>query len=127
MKLKCIFSFSTTSTVATYLGELQSRTSQNLDTVKERVQPYMQQASDSATKRLGDLSTVLQSQAEGLGIQLESQAGDLKTQLEATAEELRISLEGKIEELSELFAPYATKIREQIDTIVEKVKETASA
>lgn len=119
--------FLTTSTVATYLGELQSRTSQNLDAVKERVEPIIQQASDTATKKLGDISSVLKTQAEGLGQQLETQAEGLKTQLEATAEELRTSLEGKISELSELFSPYATKIREQFENIMDKVKETATA
>lgn len=118
---------STTSTVATYLGELQSRTSQNLDAIKERVEPYVHQASDTATKKLSDISSILKSQADGLGQQLETQAEDLKTQLEATAEELRTSLEGKISELSELFSPYATKIREQFENIMDTVKDTATA
>ncbi|XP_044216261.1 apolipoprotein Eb [Thunnus albacares] len=115
------------NTVATYLGELQSRTSQNLDAVKERVEPYVNQASDTATKKLSDISVMLKSQAEGLGQQLETQAEGLKTQLEATAQDLRTSLEGKIDELTELFSPYATQIREQVESIIDKVKETASA
>lgn len=113
--------------MATYLGELQSRTSQNLDAVKDHVEPYVQQASDTATKKLGDISTILRSQAEGLGQQLETQAEGLKTQLESTAQDLRTSLEGKIDELTELLSPYATQIREQVEGIIEKVKETASA
>ncbi|CAK6959085.1 apolipoprotein Eb [Scomber scombrus] len=115
------------NTVATYLGELQSRTSQNLDAVKDHVEPYVQQASDTATKKLGDISTILRSQAEGLGQQLETQAEGLKTQLESTAQDLRTSLEGKIDELTELLSPYATQIREQVEGIIEKVKESASA
>ncbi len=121
-----ISSFFTLSTVATYLGELQSRTSQNLDTVKEHVEPYVQQASDTATKKLSDISSVLKTQAQGLGQQLESQADGLKTQLEATAQELRASLGGKIDELTELLSPYATQIREQVENIMDKVKETAT-
>lgn len=118
---------STNRTVATYVGELQSRTSQNLGAIKERVEPYVHQASDTATKKLSDVSSALKAQAQGLGQQLETQAEGLKTQLEATAEELRTSLEGKITELSELFSPYATKIREQFENIMDKVKETATA
>ncbi|KAK2910014.1 hypothetical protein Q8A73_007729 [Channa argus] len=115
------------NTVATYLGELQSRTAQNLDAVKDHVHPYVHQASDTATKKLTDVSSMLQSQVESLGQQLETQAEGLKTQLEATAQDLRTSLEGKIDELTELFSPYATKIREQFENIVDKVKETAAA
>lgn len=115
------------NTVATYMGELHSRTSQNLDAVKERVEPFVHQASDTATKKLSDISVMLKSQAEGLGQQLETQAEGLKTQLEATAQDLRTSLEGKIDELTELFSPYATQIREQVESIIDKVKETASA
>nr|XP_020445787.1 apolipoprotein Eb-like [Monopterus albus] len=115
------------NTVATYLGEVQSRTSQNLEAVKEHVEPYVQQASDSATKKLSDLSSMLKSQAEGLSHQLETQAEGIKTQLESTAQDLRTSLEGKIDELTELLSPIATKFREQIEKIMEKVKETTSA
>uniref|UniRef100_A0AAQ5ZX06 Apolipoprotein Eb n=1 Tax=Amphiprion ocellaris TaxID=80972 RepID=A0AAQ5ZX06_AMPOC len=113
--------------VATYLGEVQSRTSQNLEAVRGFVEPHVQQASDSATKRLSDISTLLKTQAEGLGQQLEAQAEGIKTQLEATAQELRTSLEGKIDELAELLSPYAKNIREQVDNIMEKVKETTTA
>ncbi|XP_054637582.1 apolipoprotein Eb [Dunckerocampus dactyliophorus] len=112
--------------VATYLGEIQSRTSQNLDTVRQKVEPYVQQAGDTASQKLSDISTMLQSQAVGLGQQLESQAEGLRTQLEATAEELRTSLEGKIDELTELFSPLATQIRQKFDTMIEKVKETTT-
>nr|ACF21982.1 apolipoprotein E [Oplegnathus fasciatus] len=115
------------NTVATYLGELQSRTSQNLDTVKVHVEPYVQQAGDTATKKLSDISSLLRTQAEGLGQQLETQAEGLKTQLEVTAQDLRTSLEGKIDELTELLSPYATQIREQVENIMDKVKETATA
>lgn len=113
--------------MATYLGELQSRTSQNLDTVKDHVEPYVQQASDSATKKLSDISSILKTQAEGLGQQLETQAEGLKTQLESTAQDLRTSLEGKIDELTEIFSPYAAQFREQVENIMDKVKETATA
>uniref|UniRef100_G3NGQ8 Apolipoprotein Eb n=1 Tax=Gasterosteus aculeatus TaxID=69293 RepID=G3NGQ8_GASAC len=89
------------SAVANYLGEIQSRTVQNLDTVKENVEPYVQQAGDTASKKLADISTILESQAEGI-----------KTQLESTAQELRTSLEGKIDELTEMISPYAVQIRE---------------
>ncbi|XP_071325556.1 apolipoprotein Eb [Trachinotus anak] len=114
------------NTVATYLGELHSRTSQNLEAVKEHVEPYVHQASDTATKRLTDISSILKSQAEGLGQQLETQAETLKTQMEATAQELRTSLEGKIDELTELLSPYATKIREQFENIMGTVKVPAA-
>lgn len=119
-------SASSSSTVATYLGEIQSRTSQNLDAMKEQVEPYVHQASDSATKRLSDMSAILRTQAEGLGMQLETQAEGLKTQLEGTAQELRTSLEGKIDELIDLFSPLATQIHEKFENILEKVKESAA-
>lgn len=109
------------------MGELQSRTSQNLETAREHIEPYVQQAGDTATKKLSDISTILKSHAEGLGQELETQAEGLKTQLEATAQELRTSLEGKIDELTELFSPYATQIREKIEGIVDKVKESTTA
>ncbi|XP_054477434.1 apolipoprotein Eb [Anoplopoma fimbria] len=115
------------NTVSTYMGEVQSRTSQNFDTMKENVEPYVQQASDTAAKKLSDISTILKTQAEGLGQQLESQAEGIKTQLESVAQDLRTSLEGRIDELTEMISPYATQIREQIDNIMEKVKETASS
>ncbi|XP_070691611.1 apolipoprotein Eb [Pempheris klunzingeri] len=114
-------------TVTTYLGEFQSRATQNLGAVREQVEPYVQQAGDSASKKLSDISSVLKTQAEGLGQQLETQAEGIKTQLEATAQELRTSLEAKIDELADAFSPYATKIREQLESIVEKVKETTTA
>lgn len=107
--------FSDSSTAATYMGELQARATQNLGTMKEHVEPYVQQAGDTTSEKLSDLSSLLRRQAEGLGQQLESQAEGIKTQLEASAQELRTSLEGKIEELTELIAPYATKIREQFE------------
>jgi len=115
------------STMETYMGEFQSRTSQNLETVRGHVEPYVQQATGTASEKLGAISELLKTQAEGLGQQLETQADVLKTQLEDTAQNLRTSLEGKIDELTDLFSPYATKFREQIEGIVEKVKETIPA
>lgn len=115
------------NTVATYMGEFQSRTSQNLETMRGHVEPYVSQASDTAAKKLVDISSVLRTQAEGLGQQLETQAEGLKTQLESTAQDLRTSLEGKIDELTDLLSPYAVQIREQVENIMDKVKETATA
>uniref|UniRef100_A0A8C5ELB8 Apolipoprotein Eb-like n=1 Tax=Gouania willdenowi TaxID=441366 RepID=A0A8C5ELB8_GOUWI len=103
---------------------LQSRTSQNLHNVREGVEPYVKQAGDTASQKFTDISTILKNQAEGLGQQLETQAEGIKTQLESTAEEIRTSLEGKIDELTGLISPYATQIREQLETIVEKVKDS---
>ncbi len=111
-----MFSVSFQSTVATYFGEIQSRASQNFEATKEHVVPYVQQASDTATKKLGDLSTML-----------ETQVDDLRMQLESTAQELRTSLEGNFEKLTELLAPYATKLQEHFGSIVEKVKESTTA
>lgn len=113
--------------MATYLGEIHSRASQNLETMRDHVEPYVQQASSTATDKLSDISIMLQSQAESLGQQLESQAESIKTQLEATVQELRTSLEGKLKELTELFSPYTTEFREKIESIVDKVKETAAS
>lgn len=115
------------STVSTYLGEIQSRASQNLETIKDQVEPYVQQASSNTNDKLSDISIMLQSQAESLGQQLESQAESIKVQLEATVQELRTSLEGKLEELTEMFSPYTTQFREKIESIVDKVKETAAS
>ncbi|XP_041708329.1 apolipoprotein Eb [Coregonus clupeaformis] len=112
------------NTVATYLGEIQSRTSQNMDLVKERVEPYVSQAHDTAAERLGSFTDLLKNQAQDLSQQVSTQAEGMREQLEATAEDLRTTLEGKIDELSSLIAPYAAKIREQLQTIMDKVKET---
>lgn len=110
--------------MSTYLGELQSRTSQNLGTVREHVEPLFQQSSDSATKKLGDISAVLRTQAQGLGQQLETQAEGLRTQLESMAQELGTNLEKKMDELSELFSPLVTQIHEKFDGIIEKIKDS---
>uniref|UniRef100_A0A8C6KCM0 Apolipoprotein Eb n=1 Tax=Nothobranchius furzeri TaxID=105023 RepID=A0A8C6KCM0_NOTFU len=96
-------------TVATYMTEIHSRTSQNLETVKGNVEPYVQQASDVANQKLRDISTRLETQAEAL-----------KTQLEASLKDLSTSMDGKLEEITELFAPYATKLREQFEDIMDK-------
>ncbi|KAM3872723.1 apolipoprotein Eb [Diretmus argenteus] len=115
------------NTVATYLGELQSRTSHSLDTVKEHVEPYVSQAHDTAAEKLSSISTLLKGHAEGLSHQLETQAEGLKGQLENTAQELRSTLTHRIDELSDLISPYAIKIREQIQNVMDKVKETTTA
>lgn len=102
--------------MATYLGELQSRTSQNLGAVKEQVEPLVQQASDSTTKKLSEISTLLEAQAE-----------NFRTQLETSIKDLSTSMDGKLEEITELISPYATKIREHLENIMDKVKETTTA
>lgn len=114
------------STIATYMGEIQLRTSQNLENMRGQFEPYLQQGSDTASKKMTDLSTILGSQAESLGQQLETQVEDLKAKLEVTAQELRTSLEGKMDELKDLLSPYATQIRENFESMVDKFKETAT-
>lgn len=113
------------STIATYMGEIQLRTSQNLENMRGQFEPYLQ-SSDATGKKMTELSTMLGSQAESLGQQLETKVEDLKTRLEVTAQELRTSLEGKMDELKELLAPYATQIRENFESMVDKFKETAT-
>ncbi|XP_037532091.1 apolipoprotein Eb [Nematolebias whitei] len=103
-------------TAATYLGEVQSRATHNLGTVKENVEPYVHQASDDASQKLRDIS-----------VRLETQAENFKTQLESTLQELSTSMDGKLEELTKVLSPYATQFREQFETILDKVKETATA
>lgn len=114
-------------TAGIYMGEIQSRASQNLQTMREAVEPYVQQVGENGSKKLSDISSFLKSQSDGLGEQLQAQAEGIKTQLEATAQELRTSLEGKIDELTELLSPLATKLREQVETIVDKVTDTTSS
>lgn len=116
----CIF-----STVATYLGELESRTSQNLDTAREQVEPYIRM--DATGEKMRQLSSALRDQAEGLGQQLESQADDLRTQLETTGQEVRTFFEGMMDRLNDELPSIATQVRDKLQEIVEKVKETASA
>jgi len=111
--------------VTTYLGEVHSRTSQNMDMVREHVQPYVSQAHGSASEKLGSIGTLLKTQAEDLNQQLETHAEGLKDQLEATAEELRVAMEEKMDKFSDIIAPYAAKFREQIQTIMDKVKENS--
>ncbi|KAM9310758.1 apolipoprotein Eb [Pholidichthys leucotaenia] len=110
-------------TVATYIGEVQSRATQNLETMKDHVE----QTGDTTSKKLIEISSMLHTQAEGLGKQLESQAEVIKTQLEETAQELRTSLEGKIDELTQMLTPYATKVREELEKVVEKIKESTTS
>lgn len=114
------------STISVFLGELQSRTSQNLESMKDKFEPYLQQTGDNAGKKLTDLTTMLSSQAESLGHQLETQVEDLRTRLEETTKELRTSLEGKMDELKDMLSPYATQIRENFESMVDKFKETAT-
>merc|ERR1712168_750371 len=104
----------------------ETRTTQNIDMVRERVEPYVSQAHETAAEKLGTFTVLLKNQAEGLGQQLETQAEGLREQLEVTAQDLRTALETKIDELTLLLSPYATKIREQVQTVVDKVKETAA-
>merc|ERR1711931_282883 len=96
-------------------GEVQSRASQNMDMVKERVEPIVSQAQESAAEKLGSFSALLKTQAVDLG-----------QQLEVTAQDLRTALETKIDELTELLSPYASKIREHVQTVMDKVKETTA-
>ena len=78
--------------MTTYLGELQSRTTQNMDQVKEHVSL----AHDTAAERLVSFSALLSKQAKTLREQLGTQAEGLKGQLETTATDLRSTLEGKM-------------------------------
>lgn len=121
LKVSLIF-----STIAVYMGEIQSRASQNLDSMKTQFDPYIRETSEVANQKLADLSIMLSSQAGNLGKQLESQAEDLKTQLEVTVQELRATLEGKIDELKQMFSPYAEQIREHFEGVADKFKEPVS-
>lgn len=118
----CLF-----STVATYMSELQSRASQNLDAAREQVEPYLRGTMQTTDERMKQVSTALRTQAEGLGQQLESQAEVLRTQLEATGQEMRTFFEGMMDRLNEELPSIASQVREKLEDIVEKVKETASA
>lgn len=111
--------------MATYLGELQSRTEQNAETVKTHLEPYVKQVHDDVSQKLSTITELLQSQ--GVSQQLEEQANVLKQQLEQTADSLRTSLEGRIKELTSLLDPYTEKIREQLQTVMEKIKEASVA
>ncbi|XP_010892442.2 apolipoprotein Eb [Esox lucius] len=112
------------NTLATYMGELQSRTSQNMDVLKERVNPFLSQTHKTAADKLGSFTSLLKNQE--LSQQVSAQAEEIREQVEATAEDLRISLEKKIDELSGLIAPFAAKIRDQLQTVMDTVKETGS-
>lgn len=116
----CIF-----STVATYLRELESRTSQNLDRAREQVEPYI--SIDATGEKMRQLSSALREQAEGLGEQLESRAFDIKTQVETTGQEVHTFLEGMMDRLNDELPSIVTQVRDKLQEIVEKVKETASA
>lgn len=112
----CIFSI-----VATYMTELESRTFQNLDRVKEQVEPYI--SIDATGEKMRHHSAVLRDRAVGLGQQLESQADDLRTQLETTRQEVHTFLEGMMDALPSI----ATQVRDKLQEIVGKVTETATA
>lgn len=115
----CIF-----STVATYLSEVQSRVSQNMETAREHVEPYL---SGIDSPRMSELSSALRLQAEGLSQQLEIQAQVLRTQLETAGQEMRTLVEGMMDRLTDELPSIATQVREKLEEIVEKVKETATA
>ncbi|MCA0763345.1 apolipoprotein A1/A4/E family protein, partial [Vibrio vulnificus] len=85
-------------TVATYLGELHSRSEQNAGAVMGQIEPFAKQVQDGLMEKFGALTEIMQNQA--VNQQLEQQADMLKQQLEKTAEDLRTSLEGRIEELT---------------------------
>lgn len=99
--------------VATYMGEVHSRASQNADSVRVQVEPYITGAGDAASKKLTDLASVLDAQGD-----------TIRTQLESSMRELRTSMDTRLDELTELIVPYATKIREQFEEVMSKVKDT---
>lgn len=84
--------------------------------MKENVEPHVQEATDAAAQKLREISSRLETEAE-----------NFKTQLESSMKELSTSMDGKLEELTKVLTPYATQIREQFETILDKVKETSSA
>ncbi|XP_059195473.1 apolipoprotein Eb-like [Centropristis striata] len=104
-------------TVATYLGELQYRTSHNLHYPK----PYVKQVSDTANKQMSDITTLLHTQAQGLGQHLQNQAQGIRTHVGAVAESLHTNLEGKMHDLTGVRddSPYATNVREQIKNVMQ--------
>lgn len=111
--------------MATYLGELHSRTQQNAQAVKSQLEPYAKQVQDGVSQKMDTITELLQNQE--VSQQLEEQVNVLKQQLEQTADGLRTSLEGRIEELTSLLNPYTEKIREQLQTVMEKIKEVSAA
>lgn len=115
------------STVATYMGELQSRATQNMDAAREQVQPYVHDTIDNAGEKMTQVSTALRNQAEDLGRQLESQAEVLRSNLEATGQEMRTFIEGVMESLNAELPSIASQVREKLEDIVDKVQKTASA
>lgn len=115
------------STVATYMGEVQSRASQNLDAARGQVEPYLHDTMENAGERMTQVSAALRTQAEGLSQQLESQAEVLKTQLEATGQEMRTLLEGMVDRMNAEIPDLTSEVLTKLHDIVEKVKQTASA
>ncbi|KAK7887290.1 hypothetical protein WMY93_026911 [Mugilogobius chulae] len=104
-----------------YMGELQSRTSQNVETVRGHVEPYMQQASQTANQKLTDITALLQSQAGGLGRPWRARSptsGPRWRRPWRTAH-----CYGKQHRQADRDHPaYATRIKEQIETMAEKSK-----
>lgn len=115
------------NTVATYLGELQSRTSQNYELVREKAEPMISKAQEVAVDKLGDLTSIIKSHSDTLGAQLQAHGEVLKEQMEKTTEELSNAMDGKLEKVIDLLGTYAIQVREQVQSIMDKVKETAAA
>lgn len=108
------------------MTELQSRASQNMDAVKESVEPYVRQAGENANKKFTDISESLKTQAQGLGQQLEAQAEGLRAQLADATQDLRTTLEAKLDELTGMVSPFADQIQAQFQDILQKIKETTA-
>ncbi|KAG9334613.1 hypothetical protein JZ751_007436 [Albula glossodonta] len=113
------------STVATYLGEVQSRATQNIESVRESLEPYVLQAREKTSEKLGSLTELLMSQTQDLSEKFETQASVIRNRLEQTAQDLRSTLEGQLEDLANWFTPYAAKIRDQLQSVREKIQEAA--
>lgn len=94
--------------VAEYIEELQSRTSNNMEDVKMRFDPYFAQVSDNAQAKITTLNDLLKSQVENMKDKIQTTAEDIRERLEKTAEDLRSTLGEKMEDVKTWFQPFVS-------------------
>uniref|UniRef100_A0A3B3CFC9 Apolipoprotein Eb n=1 Tax=Oryzias melastigma TaxID=30732 RepID=A0A3B3CFC9_ORYME len=114
-----------------YLGELNTMVTQNADDVRSRITAYTNKLRKRLIKDTAEIREAVatymgevHSRATQNADAVREQGDTIRTQLENSMRELRTSMDTRLEELTELIVPYATKIREQFEEVMTKVKDT---
>lgn len=89
--------------VSDYIEELQSRASDNMESMKTRLDPYFTQVRDNAEAKITTLNELLKTQVD-----------NVRDQVQTAGKDLRSALGAKMEELRNWFEPFVTMIRESM-------------